>query len=133
MTLVRCSPSRELDSIQREMNRLFDASFPTLQGRNSLGEFLPAAELEETDEGYALKLELPGMKVDDLDIQASAEYISISGERSEFRYGSFQRTIPLPGRIDHQNIVANYADGILHLSLPKTEDEKTIVVKVSVG
>ncbi|MEO1622674.1 MAG: Hsp20/alpha crystallin family protein [Cyanobacteria bacterium J06632_3] len=145
MTLVRWSPSRELDSIQREMNRLFDASFPALQGRNSLGEFLPAAELEETDEGYALKLELPGMKVDDLDIQASAEYIAISGERksenksedngvtrSEFRYGSFQRTIPLPGRIDHQNIVANYADGILHLSLPKAEDEKNKVVKVSV-
>ncbi|MEO0769472.1 MAG: Hsp20/alpha crystallin family protein [Cyanobacteria bacterium J06649_4] len=146
MALVRWSPSRELDTIQREMNRLFDASFPSLQGRDGLGEFLPAAEIEETDEDYALKLEVPGMKADDLDIQASAEYISISGERkrehkreengvtrSEFRYGSFQRTIPLPGRIDHQNISADYNDGILHLSLPKAEDEKNKVVKVNVG
>lgn len=53
--------------------------------------------------------------------------------RSEFHYGSFQRVVPLPGRIDHQNVVADYKDGILNLSLPKAEEEKNKVVKVSVG
>ena len=136
MALVRWSPARELDNIQREMNRLFETSLPSWQGRDGLGEFMPAAELDETEEAYTLKLEVPGIQADDLDIQASAEYVSISGERkseakteengvtrSEFRYGSFQRTVPLPGRIDHQNIVADYKDGILHLNLPKAEDE----------
>ena len=146
MALVRWSPARELDTIQREMNRLFDASLPSWQGRDGLGEFMPAAELDETEDAYTLKLEVPGISAEDLDIQASAEHISISGERksksrteengvtrSEFRYGSFQRTIPLPGRINHQNVAADYKDGILHLTLPKAEDEKNKVVKVNVG
>lgn len=146
MALVRWSPARELDAIQREMNRLFDTSLPSWQGRDGLGEYMPAAELDETDDAYQLKLEVPGIQANDLDIQATAENISISGERrseskseengvtrSEFRYGSFKRTIPLPGRIDHQNIVADYKDGILHLSLPKAEDEINKVVKVNIG
>ena len=108
MALVRRSHARELESIQREMTRLFDtSSLPSWPGRDGLGEYMAAAEIEETDDGYLLQLEVPGIKADDLDIQASAEYISISGERksesrsedngvtrSEFRYGSFQRTIP---------------------------------------
>lgn len=82
MALVRWSPTRELDNIQREMNRLFDASLPSWQGRDGLGEFMPAAdELNETPEAYTLKLEVPGIQADQLDVQASAEYVSISGER----------------------------------------------------
>ena len=148
MALVRWSPTREIDSLQREMNRLFDDAFSlsTRSNGNGISSFSPAAELSENGDAYNLKLEIPGMSADDLDIQATAESIAISGERksetkheedgmtrSEFRYGSFQRVIPLPGRIDHQNIAADYKDGILHLSLPKAEEEKNKVVKVNVG
>ena len=146
MSLIRWSPARELDAIQREMNRLFDASLPSWQGRDGLGEYMPAAELDKTTQAYTRRLEVPGIQANDLDIQATSEQISISGERrceskseengvtrSEFRYGSFKRTIPLPGRIDHQNVVADYKDGILHLSLPKAEDEVNKAVKVNVG
>ncbi|MEO1389951.1 MAG: Hsp20 family protein [Cyanobacteria bacterium J06634_6] len=45
---------------------------------------------------------------------------------------SFERTVSMPGRIDHQSITADYKDGILHLTLPKAGDEKTKVVKVNV-
>ncbi|MEM9089798.1 MAG: Hsp20/alpha crystallin family protein [Cyanobacteria bacterium P01_F01_bin.53] len=146
MALVRWSPARELDTLQREMNRLFEDTF-SLSNHSSRGlsGFSPAAELFETEEGYQLKLEIPGMDADDLDIQVTAETVSISGERksestheengmtrSEFRYGSFQRVMPLPGRIDHQNVVADYKDGILNLSMAKAEEEKNKVVKVSV-
>lgn len=146
MALVRWDPSREIDTLQREMNRLFDDVFTPSPGRNGVSGFTPAAEIEENRDSYCLKLELPGINKEDLDIQVTAEAVSISGERksetrteengvtrSEFRYGSFQRVIPLPGRIDHQNVAADYQDGILNLTLPKAEEEKHKIVKVSVG
>ncbi|MEL6321599.1 MAG: Hsp20/alpha crystallin family protein [Cyanobacteria bacterium J06626_14] len=146
MALVRWNPSREIDTLQREMNRLFDDVFTDFPRRNGMAGFVPSAELSETADGYNLKLELPGLSKDELDIQVTAEAVSIAGERkseakteengvthSEFRYGSFKRVIPLPGRINNQNVVADYKDGILSLNLPKAEEEKNKVVKVNVG
>ncbi|MEO1509216.1 MAG: Hsp20/alpha crystallin family protein [Cyanobacteria bacterium J06633_23] len=145
MALVRWNPNRELDSLQREMNRLFDDVF-TSPRQNGISGFTPAAEIEERGDAYHLRLEVPGISKDDLDIQVTAETVSISGERrastqteedgltrSEFRYGSFSRAVSLPGRIDHQSVVADYNDGILSLTLPKAEEEKNKVVKVNVG
>ena len=84
------------------------------------------------------------MEAKDLDIQVMAERVAISGERksetkseengktrSEFRYGKFQRVIPLPARIQNTNVTAEYKDGILNLTLPKAEDEKNKVVKIN--
>ncbi|MEM1256341.1 MAG: Hsp20/alpha crystallin family protein [Cyanobacteria bacterium P01_H01_bin.21] len=146
MALVRWNPNRELDTLQREMNRLFEDVFPISSGNSSLSGFTPAAELEERGDNYHLRLEVPGISKDDLDIQVTAQTVSISGERrsstkteedgmtrSEFRYGSFSRSVSLPGRIDHQNVVADYSDGVLSLTLPKAEEEKNKVVKVNVG
>ena len=146
MTLVRWNPGREIDTLQREMNRLFDDVFTPSPRWHALSGFTPAAELAEVNDAYQLKLEVPGIEKDDLDVQVTAEAVTISGERksttkteedgrvrSEFRYGSFQRVIPLPGRIDHQNVAADYTNGILTLTLPKAEDEKDKVVKVNLG
>jgi HSP20 family protein len=145
MPLVRWEPFREIDTLQRQMNRLFDDLVPK-EALYNQGAFLPAAELHETPEAFEIKLEVPGMKPEDLDIQVTAESISISGERrsetkteekgvtrSEFRYGQFQRIIPLPNRIQNNNVEAEYKDGILHLTLPKVEEEQHKVVKVKVG
>lgn len=146
MTLVRWNPSREIGTLQRELNRLFDDTLVDSTPRNGTYEFTPSAELEETDDAYRLKLELPGMDKNDLDIQVTAEAVSVTGERksetkgekdgvtrSEFRYGSFKRVIPIPRRIDNRNVVADYKDGILNLNLPKAEDKKNKVVKVNIG
>lgn len=145
MPLVRWEPFREIDALQRQMNRLFDDLVPK-EILSNQGDFLPAAELHETPDAFEIKLEVPGMKPDDLDIQVTAEAVSISGERrskrtteekgvtrSEFRYGQFQRVIPLPNRIQNNNVEAEYKDGILHLTLPKVEEEQHKVVKVKVG
>jgi HSP20 family protein len=145
MALVRWQPFSEIDSLQREMNRVFDSLVPrTTDSLNSA--FAPAAEMEETPEAIHLKLEVPGMDAKDIDIQVSAEAVSISGERkeemkteengmtrSEFRYGSFRRVIPLPARVENNNVNAQYKDGILNLTLPKAEEEKNKVVKVNIG
>ena len=143
--LMRWEPFREVDSLQREMNRLFD-QFSRPASEMVSNSFVPAAELHETEDAIEVKLEVPGMEAKDLDVQVTAEAIAISGERksetkteengvtrSEFRYGKFRRVIPLPTRIQNTNVVANYKDGILHLTLPKAQEEKNKVVKVELS
>jgi HSP20 family protein len=140
-------PFREIDTLQRQMNRLFDRLMPTTNGGERSGFiFSPAAELEETDDAIRLKLELPGLDAKDINIEATPESILISGERktesrneengvtrSEFRYGKFQRIIPLPSQIQNSKVQAEYKNGILHLTLPKAESEKQKAVKVNLG
>lgn len=102
--------------------------------------------MHETSDAIHLKLEIPGLEASDIDVQVSAEAVSISGERkeetkteengmkrTEFRYGSFRRVIPLPGRVQNTNVQAEYKNGILNLTLPKAEEEKNKVVKVNIG
>lgn len=145
MSLIRWQPFSEIDSLQKEMNRLFDSLAPTSTEKWD-SAFVPAAEMEETPEEIHLRLEVPGMDAKDIDIQVSAEAVSITGERkeetkteekgmtrSEFRYGSFRRVIPLPTRVQNSNVNAEYKDGILNLTLPKAEEEKNKVVKVNIG
>ena len=145
MAIVRYSPWSEMDSLQRQLNRVFNDILPSTSS-TEFGNFshIPAAELSETENALILKLEVPGMKPADINIEARAKSISISGERkseikseaegktrSEFRYGSFQRVIPLPVRIQNTEVKAEYKNGILHLTLPKAEAEKNKVVKVN--
>jgi HSP20 family protein len=128
------------------MDRLFDRLVPGGDGGRLGWNFTPSAEIEETKDAVQLKLEVPGMEAKDLDIQVSEDSVSISGERrsetktedkgivrSEFRYGQFQRVIPLPVRVKHDQVQAEYKDGILRLTLPKAEEEKQKVVKVNLG
>ena len=145
MTLVRWQPYREFTSLQRQMNRLFDGMISIDSSDfNGGNTFMPAAEMNETPETIHLKLEVPGLEAKDLDVQVTQDAVSIKGERksesqtekdgvtrSEFRYGSFRRVIPLPARIQNTNVTAEYKDGILNLTLPKSEEEKNKVVKVN--
>ena len=141
MALVRYNPWSEMNSLQRQLNRIFDDALTN----DNWGDFsnlskVPAAELTETDDALHLKLEVPGMEAKDIDIQVMADRVAIAGERkseindktrSEFRYGKFKRVIPLPARIQNTNVTADYKDGILNLTLPKSEEEKNKVVKVN--
>jgi HSP20 family protein len=147
MALVRWQPYREIESLQRQMNRLFDSMMPTGEGGFNSGiSFTPAVEMNETPSAIHLKLEVPGLEASDLDVQVTQEAVSIKGERksnssteekgvtrSEFRYGSFQRVIPLPARIQNDKVESSFKDGILTLNLPKAESEKNRVVKVNLA
>jgi HSP20 family protein len=145
MALVRYNPWHEMNSLQRQLNHLFDDAL-TNDNWGDFGNFskVPAAELTETDDAVHLKLEVPGMEAKDLDVQVMADRVAIAGERksetkteengrtrSEFHYGKFSRVIPLPVRIQNTNVTADYKDGILNLTLPKSEEEKNKVVKVN--
>jgi HSP20 family protein len=148
MALIRWEPFREVESLQKEMNRLLDRIVPTDVGNGEkVGlSFIPAAEITETPEAVQLKLEIPGMEAKDLNVEVTADSLTINGERkseikteeegftrTEFRYGKFHRVIPLPVQVDNTNVAAEYKDGILNLTLPKAEEEKNKVVKVSIS
>ena len=145
MTLIRWQPFSEMNSLQRDMNRLFEALAPAEETRQQMS-FMPLAEMEETEDAIHLRVEIPGMDADNLDVQVTKEAVMISGERqtksksekngmtrSEFRYGKFSRTIPLSTRIDNNSVKGDYQDGILSLELPKQKEEENRVTKVKLG
>lgn len=93
-----------------------------------------------------LKVEVPGMKAEDIDVQVTRKAVMITGERksesksqkngmtrSEFRYGKFNRTIPLPIPIDNNKVKGDYQDGILILELPKLQKEEDKITKVNIS
>ena len=142
--LVRYNPWQEMSTIQRQLNRLFDETFVPATSENRAFTRVPAAELTETEDAVHLKLELPGMEAKDLDVQVTEKAVSIRGERksenktedngrtvTEFHYGKFQRVIPLNAKVQNTNVTAEYKDGILNLTLPKSTEEKNKVVKVN--
>lgn len=155
MALVRYNPWQEMNSLQRQLNRLFDDAL-TPENWNDFGNWssFPAAEITEKNDAFHLKIEVPGIEAEDLDIQVMKDRVAIAGERksetkseengntrlsegvsfrTEFRYGKFQRVIPLPAHIQNDNVTADYKDGILNLTLPKSEADENKVVKVSLG
>ena len=145
MALIRWQPFHEMDALQRDMNRMFEAL--ASDDRSSMRQsFLPLAEMEQTEDAIHLKVEVPGMNVDDLDVQVTREAVMITGDRktnfksekngmtrSEFRYGKFSRTIPMPMPIDNTRVQGDYQDGILTLELPKLQKEETKVTRVNLG
>jgi HSP20 family protein len=155
MAIIQWRPFRDIthweslptiETLQEEMNRLFHQLSPSGNGDSELMAFMPSAELEDTPDAIHLKLEIPGLEAKDLDIQVTEQSVSISGERksetkteekgsvrSEFRYGKFERIIPLPVPVKTDAAHAEYKNGILTLDLPKTAEDRKKVVKVEVN
>ena len=144
--LIHWEPFREIDTLQRQMNHLFDTLLYPVENNQAHFGYFPLAEITETPEEVNLKLEVPGLEAKDFQVEVTADSVEISGERksetktqnhgqtrTEFRYGKFHRSITLPVRIDNTKVKANYQDGILTLTLPKAEEEKHKVVKVNVS
>ena len=99
--------------------------------------FVPNLEIQETPDTLYLNLEVPGMETEDFQVQASEAVVFVQGDRtprskiysrvtldSEFRYGGFERIIPLPVRIQKTKVHAEYINGILSIILPKCEADR---------
>lgn len=150
MTLIRWQPWQEFDVLRRQFDDLFDELAPVsrVTGKPNGHAWAPAIELKSVDDAVVLRAELPGISAENLDVQVSREAVSITGEyksetktadkqhqihRSEFRYGSFHRVIPLPVAVQNDQVKAEFKDGILTLTLPKVEAEKPKVVKLNLA
>lgn len=134
---------REFNTVKQQLDQLFD-DFSGVEAAPTT--WTPAVSLVESEEALTLHVQLPGVDADNIDVQASREVVAISGDRkapelseneklrrNEFRYGSFRRVVSLPVAIDPKDVSANYEAGLLVLTLPKAEDERNKVVKVSVA
>ncbi len=146
MALVHFNSWSNIDELQHHLNRLLDDVVVPMTGNDTNGiTFTPASELYDRDDALVLLIELPGIHPDQLDIEVTEDTVSIQGDRtpvmnheetkpirSEFRYGAFRRVFKLPTRVKNTAAKADYKDGILHLTLPKTDAEKNRVVKVSI-
>ena len=136
-------PWREIESLRRQMDNVFDE---LTQTTNSEATWTPAVELKDNGDALLLRAQLPGIKAKDLDIQVTKEAVSLSGEhrhegktekdgffRTEFRYGKFQRVIPLPVAVQNDRVEADYKDGVLSLTLPKVEEVRNKAVKINLA
>jgi HSP20 family protein len=144
MALVRWDPIRELDSLQGDMNRLFDRFFearPANSGSNR--RWLPAMDLVETDEDLVVRADLPGMSEDDIEIEIKDSVLTISGERKaeheekgegyhrvERSFGRFARSLSLPRGVDADAVKAGFEDGVLEVRVPKPAETEPTRVEI---
>jgi HSP20 family protein len=134
-----------LTDLRDEIDRLFDGTLAEFaQGSNLLSGWTPAFDVYEDKDNFTVVAELPGMKKEDIEVSLHNGSLSISGERKSNRqeaevyraerfFGRFQRTITLPTTVAGDKVKAQYKDGVLTVTLPKTEEAKPKQIDVAVN
>jgi HSP20 family protein len=129
-------------SVREEVEKLW-SQLTGERGRWFVPLAVPALDLSETANTVAVRMDLPGYKPGDIDVQLSQNVLTVSGEREEEkkeegekfhrierRAGSFSRSVTLPSAVDEDKVDANYRDGVLVITMQKTDDAKTRTIKV---
>jgi HSP20 family protein len=140
MALMRWTPMGHLPSFQHEMNRMVNEFFGGGNGEaagTGLSSWTPAVDIHETDDGFVIKAELPGVSKDDVSVDVHQNTLTLRGQRKheaevkqdkyhrvERAYGTFQRSFVLPTVVDQEKVQATFKDGVLELHLPKSETAK---------
>jgi HSP20 family protein len=147
MAIVRWDPTRDLDTLQGDVNRLFDSFFGRREGSvgNDYGSrrWIPAMDLVETDEHLVLRADLPGVDRDNVEIEVKDGVLTISGERRaehedkregfhrvERSFGRFSRALELPQGIAADSVQARFERGVLELRMPKPEERKPTRIEI---
>ena len=128
-----------LEEMENWMGRLWDGDQGSWFGSGSL----PSLDVTETEMAVEAKLDLPGLKPEEIEIQLNNNMLTVSGERKEEeeekgktyhrverRVGNFSRSITLPCSVEEDEVVAAYNDGVLTITLPKTDEAKTRKIKI---
>lgn len=140
------NPLQDLMLLQDRMNRLFEDATQRRAQNEADAEFeradwTPAADIYETESGFVIALDLPGINRDELQIDLDDNRLVVKGtrsiddarHRSERPRGKFLRSFSIPGSVDQGGIGAEYKDGVLNIRLPKRQEQKAqkITIKVS--
>jgi len=141
-------PWRDFGSLQDRINRLFDDTLRgTTEGDEQLmrGAWAPAVDIHESEEGFTVTADLPGVNKEDIKIDLKDNTLMISGEkkfeektpkdnciRIERSYGNFVRSFSMPNNIDSGKIKATFKDGTLELNIPKKEEAKPKQITIDV-
>lgn len=139
------SPFRDFSQAQESFDRLFN-EFMSLKRTNNLQElsFSPSCEIAEEGNNYVMTFDLPGVKKEEVKVEADNDQITIRAERkeekksepkkkylSEVYYGSYTRSFTLPGPIDEKMIDAKFENGVLKVVVPKTESLKAKQIPIN--
>ena len=136
-----------LSSLRDELDRLFESPWTELARTSQLlSGWTPALDIHEDKDNFIVRAELPGMKREDIDVSLHDGALSISGERkleqkfeeaevyrTERFFGKFQRTVALPAAVAADKVKAQYKDGVLTITLPKTDEAKPKQISVNVN
>lgn len=141
-------PWRDFGSLQDRINRLFDDTLRgTTEGDEQLmrGAWAPAVDIHESENGFTVTADLPGVNKEDIKIDLKDNTLTISGEkkfeekspkenyiRIERSYGKFVRSFSMPNNIDSGKIKATFNDGTLELNIPKKEEAKPKQITIDV-
>lgn len=141
--------------LHTDIDRLFDSlvrdiGWPSLlsdaSGAKTAGFLKPQLDIKESNTGYTISVEVPGVEEKDISVQLQNDTLTISGEKKqetvtdkdkyhsvERRYGSFQRMVCLPDNADREHIKATFKDGVLKLDIAKSKETESRTRKIKVG
>ncbi|MEM7474223.1 MAG: Hsp20/alpha crystallin family protein [Planctomycetota bacterium] len=138
-----CGP---LDEFSQDMERVFDSLLGRTVGSvlrpSSQDKFVPSLDVYETDQGFTVSLDLPGINPDEVKIEMHEGKLSISGSRTreeteqakfhriERSFGNFHRVLALPSDVDVEKIEASYDQGVLVIELPKIEKQQPTKIQI---
>jgi len=142
MSMIRWDPFREALNLRQAMDKLMDDGL--MRPRLIFDEgALPSVDIYETDSDFVVKASVPGVKQEDLDINIVGDTLTIKGEvkaeqeekgrnyyRQECRYGTFARSLTLPAELNADKADASMENGVLTLTIPKTEKAKPKAIQV---
>lgn len=146
-TISRWEPFHGLNTLQDQVNRLFEDSFArNRSGQAELASWAPAVDIYETENEVVVKADLPDVQEKDIDVRVENNTLTIRGERKfesevhrenylrvERAYGTFTRSFSLPNTVSTETIRAEYQNGVLSVHMPKREESKPRQVKIAVS
>jgi HSP20 family protein len=150
MTLVKFKPTHELSHVEKKLKKFFedfDSPFIGDWGIKSFSSsaFTPRVDVTEDKENLYVKAEIPGVEKNEIKINIVGDILTISGEkkseqkdesknyyRVERNYGAFSRSFTLPAEVVVDKIAADYKEGVLNITLPKTEEAKVVEKQIEV-
>src|SRR3954469_7472554 len=149
MAITRFDPFREFATLQGQMNRLWQEMTPARSSGEEFmttGTFIPPVDVYEDEHNVVLKLEVPGMNENDIDVRVENNTLTVRGERKfdkeekeenfhriERSYGAFTRSFTLPNTVDTDSVQAEYVNGVLKLRLAKRAGAEPKQMKVNAG
>lgn len=148
MAITRWNPTRELARVEEDFERLLRSFLPgqMLEASFARGNWEPAVDISETNDNYVITADLPGMSKEDVKVSYENGILTIHGERKQEKeekgksfhrversYGTFERSFRLPSRIAVDKIDAKFKDGVLTLTVPKTEEAKPKEIPIKVN
>jgi HSP20 family protein len=134
--------------MRSELDEMFEDFFDWGKSGEELTtmEWSPSVDISENDDNIVVNAEIPGMNKEDINVSVRDDTLTIKGEKKREReeeeenyhvversYGRFQRSFTLPDNVKSDDIKANYKDGVLNITIPKTEEAKSKELKVDVS